>query len=265
MDGIIVNDIIEYLEEKAPKSLAMSYDNVGLLVGDQYQSVNKVMVGIEVTESLIQEAIDHECELIVVHHPLIFSPIKTIVEDNPLGRKIRALIKANISVYVAHTNIDVSQNGLNDYICQVLEWDQEKVLKQEERFHTDERLMRICSVQEQSLYDVLLHVKKQLVLKDICYVGARDKRVKRIAICTGNGMSFLDEAIEQKVDAFLTGDVRYHDAVKAQEYGIALIDAGHYGTEIISCQLFENMLVEKFGQDLQIKQQRDFLNPMETL
>lgn len=260
MDAITVKDIMDCIERLAPQDLAQDYDNIGLLIGDSKRRVNKIIVGLEVTNSLIDEAINKACDMIVVHHPLIFSPLNRIVEQDPIAHKVIRLIKADINVYVAHTNLDMAQHGLNDYLCEVLD-----IKPNIEIGFEQNRLLRICDVKQQAFKQLVWHVKERLNLDTIRYVGHLDKQIKRIGLCSGSGMSFFDMAIEQGADAYITGDLKYHDAVKAMELEVPVIDAGHYGTEIICRQLFENILKENFQEDIQIFQHNAFLDPICTL
>jgi dinuclear metal center YbgI/SA1388 family protein len=257
MDAIKVKDIMETIEKVAPRALAEAYDNVGLLVGDSRQQVRKVIVGLEVTDSLIEEAISKGCELIVVHHPLIFLPLKSITQDDSISRKVIRLIKENISLYVAHTNLDKADGGLNDYLCKILGLKPNKKLNSEEK-----DLIRICDIEPQSFSQLIIQIRDRLNLKNIRYVGSIDASIERIGVCSGSGMSLFDTAIEKGIDAYITGDVKYHDAVKAMDCGIPVIDAGHFGTEIICRQLFENILTQAFKKNIKVYQHEDFFDPI---
>ncbi len=113
--------IIKIMNEIAPEKLAKSWDNVGLLIGNADSEVDRILVALEVTKQVVDEAITRNIDLIICHHPLIFKPMKKIVESEPTGSIVRKLIKNDISVYAAHTNLDIAEGGTNDYICQLLE------------------------------------------------------------------------------------------------------------------------------------------------
>ena len=113
--------IIKIMNEIAPESLAESWDNVGFLIGNEDREVDRVMVALEVTELVVDEAINNNIDLIICHHPLLFKPMKKITDNDPIGRMVRKLIKHDIGLYVAHTNLDIAEGGTNDYIAEILE------------------------------------------------------------------------------------------------------------------------------------------------
>ncbi len=115
-----IKNVLRLLEELAPKEYAMSWDNVGLQVGDREDVVSRILVCLDITEAIIEEAISSRADFIVSHHPIIFKPIKSLLKDNPQGRIIHKAIKHNISIYCGHTNIDIAPGGLNDYIAHKL-------------------------------------------------------------------------------------------------------------------------------------------------
>lgn len=115
-----VKNVLRLLEELAPKEYAMSWDNVGLQVGDREDTVSRILVCLDVTEAVIDEAVKSNADFIVSHHPVIFKPIKSLLKDNPQGRMIHKAIKHDISIYCGHTNIDIAPGGLNDYIARRL-------------------------------------------------------------------------------------------------------------------------------------------------
>ena len=112
--------IIEIMEKIAPPYLAQSWDNVGLLVGDSYRDVQNIMVTLDVTMEVVDEAINKNVDLIISHHPLIFKPIKSINKSNPLGKTLHRLIKHEIAVYCSHTNLDSAPNGTNQVLAQII-------------------------------------------------------------------------------------------------------------------------------------------------
>lgn len=126
-----VSDIIKRLEKKYPKQNAESWDNVGLLVGDNRQEVQKIQVSLDVTEKVIDHAVENNVDLIISHHPMIFSPLKAINNNSLNGRKILKLIKSDIAVYSMHTNLDSSPEGLNEYITELLGWKDTKIIDEE--------------------------------------------------------------------------------------------------------------------------------------
>jgi len=129
--NIRVGDIIRKLEKKFPKHNAESWDNVGLLVGSNRDEVRKVQISLDATEDVIDRAIENNIDMIITHHPMIFSPLKVITDGSLVGRKVLKLIKNNIALYSTHTNLDASSEGLNDYISEILGWTETKIIAEE--------------------------------------------------------------------------------------------------------------------------------------
>jgi GTP cyclohydrolase I len=240
LDVLTVKHIIDSIERLAPKILAYEYDNVGLLIGNKDTVVTGIVTGLELTEELILEAIQLNCNVIVVHHPLIFKPIASIQVGNPQADKIIALIKNNLSLLVAHTNLDMASNGLNDYVLKKLDI---------EPAESHSANIRIGSVESQRLVDLIHKVKNTLNLEYIHYCGDENRFVSRIGLCTGSGMSFYQEALHEGIDVYITGDLKYHDATYSVDVGIPIIDATHFGTEIVVADL----LREHIEQDLKMQ------------
>ncbi len=132
--------VVNILEELAPRKLAESWDNVGLLVGDGRQEVKKVMVCLDVPEWVVDEAVSKNVDMIIAHHPIIFSGMKKINNDNVLGRKLLKLIKNNISVYCTHTNYDIVKNGLNDAFADLLGFEEHQIIEET----TQEKLLKLA-------------------------------------------------------------------------------------------------------------------------
>lgn len=259
MANLKVRDIMDVVEDLAPTHLAESYDNVGLLVGSESAFVKKVILGLELTDSLLEEAILKECDLIVVHHPLIFKPLKKIISQDVIGSKVIRLIKENISLYVAHTNLDTTIGGLNDYVASKLGIDVDVIDPLEEIPN-----IRIGSIKEMSVLDLAKHVKSSLNLDYLHYCGDEESIVSRVGLCTGSGMSFYKEAMSKEVDVFITGDMKYHDATLAVDMKVPIIDATHYGSEILVSEFLYSELSKNLeGVEFLVHELYD--NPIKTI
>ncbi len=239
---VTVNDIITYLDNLYPENNAESWDNVGLLLGTKNNKVNKVLLTLDIDEKVVDEAVENKADMIISHHPLIFNPIKSIITDSHDGRMFEKLIKNNIAVYSAHTNFDVSENGLNDYAAKLVGISVKGILSEQSS------LGRYgCFDKEHNLKDVLDICKNKFYSKNIRYVGDLDKNIKNIAIVTGSGMSEVDSCYEKNIDLFITGDVKYSGAREALNNNLSIIDLGHYGSEYIAVDLFYDVLSKKFA------------------
>ncbi len=235
----------EIMEEQAPKNLALEYDNVGLLVGDTEKEISKVLVALDLTEAVCDEAIALGASAVVTHHPIIFRAIKKITTEDTLGRRLIKLIKNDIAVYASHTNLDIASGGTNDVLFEKLELCNKKNLEKNEL-----SLGRIGDCNPISLEEFAQKTKKSLGLQAVAVSGDLSRTIKTVGICTGSGsdVKLFASAKSGGCDVFVTGDITYHDAQAALEMGLALIDATHYGTEVIVVETLKNYIQAKANE-----------------
>jgi len=257
MAGIRVSDVEKVIEAYAPKVLAENYDNVGLLVGNPHALVSKVMVGLELTDQLLEESIEKGCNLIVVHHPLIFKGLKSIRSGQAIDNRIIKLIKSDISLYAAHTNLDMTIGGLNDYFAKKAGIETE-ILSREEL-----PLVRIGKVKAQALKDLVISLKQALDLPYVHYCGDDEMLVSKVGFCTGSGMSFYQNAIKEGIDVYITGDMKYHDATMAVDMKVPIIDLTHFGSEVFVGELLSDIIKSKL--DIEVVCGRPYESPIKTL
>ena len=227
MKKITVQSIVEVMNRIAPKNLAEDWDNPGLLVGNFSAEVDKIFVCLDVSEENIKIAADFGAQLIISHHPIIFRAVKNIRTDLPLGRKIELLIKNNISVFAAHTNLDSALGGVNDVLA-------EKIGLTEIKMFGDEEISlgRLGKLPEpMTAENFAALVKKKLNAETVRLVSAGNFLISKVGICSGAGSEFILKAKFFGADAFVTGDLKYHEAQSAVENKIHVIDAGHFATE----------------------------------
>lgn len=242
---IKVNNIINEMELLAPTYLKEDFDNVGLMVGDKNKEVKKVLLALDCTLKVIEEAKKENVELIITHHPLIFKRPSSITTDTLQGKKIIELIKNDISLYSSHTNLDSVENGLNDTIVSILGFDNYKILEKNKR---DDKagLGRIVSLKESiQLEDLISKIKKSLNINNLRVVKGKDK-VNKIAIINGSGQDFIGKAVALGADCIITGDTTYHFASDYKEMEISILDVGHFASEQITFFNVMENLKEKF-------------------
>lgn len=242
---IKVNNIIKEMELLAPTYLKEDFDNVGLMVGDKNKEVKKVLLALDCTLKVIEEAKKENVELIITHHPLIFKRPSSITTDTLQGKKIIELIKNDISLYSSHTNLDSVENGLNDTIVSILGFDNSKILEKNKR---DDKagLGRIVSLNESiQLEDLISKIKKTLNINNLRVVKGKDK-VNKIAIINGSGQDFIGKAVALGADCIITGDTTYHFASDYKEMEISILDVGHFASEQITFFNVMENLKEKF-------------------
>ena len=242
---IKVNNIIKEMELLAPTYLKEDFDNVGLMVGDKNKEVKKVLLALDCTLKVIEEAKKENVELIITHHPLIFKRPSSITTDTLQGKKIIELIKNDISLYSSHTNLDSVENGLNDTIVSILGFDNFKILEKNKR---DDKagLGRIVSLNESiQLEDLISKIKKSLNINNLRVVKGKDK-VNKIAIINGSGQDFIGKAVALGADCIITGDTTYHFASDYKEMEISILDVGHFASEQITFFNVRENFKEKF-------------------
>ena len=247
--------ILDYLEQKYPLSYAEEWDNVGLLVGSREKEVHKVFLALDLTEELLEEAASFGADLILTHHPMIFRGMKRITADSSVGRKVLELIRRDISCYAMHTNYDVrafaGDSGdrirlKNQTVLSVTAGDGE----------TAEGFGCVGDLEEEmTLRRYALRVKEWYGLSDVKIYGNPDTVIRRAAICTGAGKSFLEQARRAGADVYVTGDIDHHTGIDAVADGICVIDAGHYGTEAVFGEEMEKVLRHAFPK-LEIRRER---------
>ena len=225
--------IMNALERIAPRRLAEDWDNPGLLVGSFAQRVERILIALDVDDAVTQEAIDRRADMIVAHHPAIFRGMKQLRTDLPLGKRLATLLTHGIAVAAAHTNLDVARGGVNDVLAERLGLEKLSsfVITTQEDGVT-ESLGRIGTLPAPaSIEDFARMVKVRLGISHVRLAAAAARPVRRVAVCGGAGADFIDDAVRRGADVYVTGDVKYHDAQRAVEQGLHIIDAGHYGTE----------------------------------
>ena len=224
-----VKDVMDLMELIAPKSLAQKWDNVGLMLGNPEKSVKKIMVALDLSSRVAEEALEEKVDMIVTHHPVFFKPVTSLAEDNAKAAYICALIKNDIAVFSAHTNLDAAPGGVNDVLAEKLKLDEVEVLKCGDEDAAG--LGRIGILKEPVITkNFAQKVKRALGADGVTYADAGQPCYK-IAVIGGAGSDFIHEAIYAGADTLVTGDVKYHVAQDALNLGLNIIDAGHQFSE----------------------------------
>lgn len=242
---MLCKDIIDVIEAAYPKDAAMDYDNVGLLAGSTSKEVNCVYLALDATTEVLEQAKRAGADMLITHHPLIFFPLKRVTQEDFVGRRIITLLKADISCYAMHTNYDVFSMGRLS--ADILELQCPQVLEiTYERDGITEGIGRVGILKtEMSLEECCTYVKNKLELSTLKVFGDSKKRVCTLAVCPGSGKSAIGPAIEKGAHVLVSGDIGYNDGLDAVEQGLAVIDAGHYGTEYIFMEDMRRFFQEK--------------------
>lgn len=242
---ITVKDIATAIEDYAPKRLQESYDNTGLQVGNPDMPVSAVLLCLDVTEEILEEARRRQCNMIVSHHPLLFSGLKQITGSTPTQRIVINALKHNIAIYAAHTNLDSTFEGVSYEIAHTLKMTNLQPLCPNA---DDPRtgLGIIGDISPTPKIEFLRNVKDVLNIANLRYSAQSPHIVvRRLAICGGSGASLIKEALANEADALLTGDLKYHDYTSFG-YALLLADIGHYESELCTKRIFSRIIREKF-------------------
>jgi len=234
-----VNEIYKYLCGLAPLELQMGFDNSGFQIGRLSKEVKKVLLALDVTDAVVQEAVEFGAELIVSHHPLIFSAIKTIDSSDAEGERLLKLAENGIAVISMHTNLDIAAGGVNDVLIDILGAKAESTLD-------SENCGRVGHLESPMELPVFLDIcKAKLNTKGLRYFNA-GKPVHRIAVMGGAGADSIEDAFKHGCDTYVTSDIKYHQFLRAAEMGINLIDADHFCTENPIIPVLRDKLAQAF-------------------
>lgn len=261
-----IGDIISAIEAFAPLSLQESWDNTGLQVGIPDNECRGVLVCVDVTVDVVHEAINRGCNLIVSHHPLIFKGLKSLTGSTPVEVAVMTAICAEVAIYSSHTALDSARGGVSCTMAEMLGADVISALTTRDTL-TFQGLGVVADLAEpMTPIQLLQHVQTTFGAKvarhtDYTHVMDDNTLITRIAMCGGSGGEFIGEAIEAGAQAYITGDVRYHDFVDHQD-DILLIDIGHYETEECTKDIFYNIIKRQFA-DLPVYKSQDGTNPVQ--
>ncbi len=221
--------------------------------------MERILVCLEITKDVVAEAISKDIDLIITHHPLLFSGIKCIDRRQPLGEYLIELIFTGISVYSAHTNFDAADGGNNDDLAQRLGLTQVQGL-----FGSGEYCIGRVGMLPQPMTLAELASRTDAALRHpggLRAVGDSQQMVQRVGLCTGAGAEFIPAAQAQGCDVYLSGDIKYHEAQQAKESGMCIIDAGHFGTEWIFVENMAQQLRRRIGGQAKVIESSVNVNP----
>ncbi len=251
--------LIRIIEGISPGDAAESWDNCGWQVNCAGQEIKTVLVALEVTHQVIDEAIEEGAEMILTHHPLLFSGIKKVDESDVTGGYLFRLIQSGISVYSCHTSFDKAAGGNNDYMGQLLE------LRNIRPFDRDNGLCRKGETPFEITFAELKHRAAEAFAVDESQfrsIGDLSSSITTVGWCTGAGSEFIRDAFDEGCDLYITGDVKYHEAQMAKEMGICVLDAGHYGSEkIFTENMAEQLRGACIGETVDVIESAADLNP----
>lgn len=222
----------------APKELAEEWDNVGLLVGRTSREVTRVLVALDVTEWVAEEAIDLGANLIVSHHPVMncaWSPVQSVRDDNPQGRLLLRLVEKGVGCICMHTNLDKARGGVNDALAARLGLEAAALPE------GGDGILRVGSVKEKSCTELAALVKQRLGAGSVRFLDT-GRTIRRVAVGGGACGGYFRAAAAAGCDALVTADVKYDQFLDAKAIGLCLMDAGHFPTENVVCPVLADYL-----------------------
>lgn len=244
-----LSKIYEYIDKIAPFSTQLDYDNAGLLMGSMDTEAVRVLVTLDVTMEVVQEAARKKCQLIVSHHPLIFHGLKAVTPDDPIGAVVLELARRNIAVISAHTNLDQAQGGVSEVLLDRLGITPDGFLEPAGTTADGKPYgMGAVGVLKETMEPKAFAklVKTALNARGV-RVTLGNRPVKRVAVCGGAGGDLLAKAAAWGADAYVTADVKYHEFLEAHQRGITLVDGGHFATEDPAMDVLRDQLAQTFG------------------
>ena len=242
-----VSDIVQVMEAIAPSHLAEEWDNVGLQIGDQHWPVKTLAVALDPSLQTIEESHNKNADMLITHHPLLFRPLTAIDFDTPIGIIIQRAVQYQMAIFAAHTNLDKTEDGLNDLLARRIGLQNLKVLQISSASENTsqsvnsplapERVQGIGRVGDVKrtieLQNLATNIKKELNLQKVKFAGKPDLVITKAAVCTGSGSDLLKSFHASGAQAYISGDLKYHDARDIEAAGLGIIDIGHFASEHI--------------------------------
>ncbi|MEN8199965.1 MAG: Nif3-like dinuclear metal center hexameric protein [Thermodesulfobacteriota bacterium] len=228
-----VNNILEGLGQIAPFGLAESWDNVGLLIGAPEREVTSLLLGLDPSLSLLQEAIDCGADTLVTHHPCIFRPLPAVNTSTPTGAFLEQALAHKINVVACHTNFDSAAEGVSDALAARLGVKNLRpLLPADTQKESNTGLGRIGNYPEPLPFQTFMQkVFTSLDLDTVQLTGPPPETVKTVALCGGSGSDLAEEAFRHHADVYLSAEIKHSTARWAEESGFCVIDGTHYATE----------------------------------
>ena len=224
-----IKDIVEYLKKIIPTDLAEPWDNVGLQCGNKNKEVKKIVIALDPSTKAINYAIQREAQMLITHHPLIFSPLKNLVSSEPLGELLIKMIKQDISLFVMHTNLDSVREGVSDALLFQLGIKFKGVLSPKQSPNTG--FGRWGEMPQVIGAEKFIQLVKQKLQCSVVRVIGQKEKIKKVGVCGGSASDLIPMALELGLDAFVIGEIKYHPARLFEEIPMLVLEVGHYESE----------------------------------
>lgn len=240
-----IQEFTAAMERIAPRELAAEFDNPGLLVEPDHDEIHRVLVALDCTKAVAEEAVEWGADLVLTHHPLFFHPVKHMAYSDPATTAACILLRHGIGLFAAHTNLDAAHGGVNDTLCELL--------GVRDTIPFDEGIGRVGTIKEPESLEQFSRRVETLLGSKPSVSGDLARQIRRVAVLGGSGGSSIAPAAQESADVLLTGEVKHSDAIDAATMGIALVVGGHYETEcVILPPLINRLQNECFGVQYQL-------------
>ena len=240
-----IQEFTAAMERIAPRELAAEFDNPGLLVEPDHDEIHRVLVALDCTKAVAEEAVEWGADLVLTHHPLFFHPVKHMAYSDPATTAACILLRHGIGLFAAHTNLDAAHGGVNDTLCELL--------GVRDTIPFDEGIGRVGTIKEPESLEQFSRRVETLLGSKPSVSGDLARQIRRVAVLGGSGGSSIAPAVQESADVLLTGEVKHSDAIDAATMGIALVVGGHYETEcVILPPLINRLQNECFGVQYQL-------------
>jgi len=242
-ESLTVSGLLDFLDGYAPFALAESWDNVGLLVGSPATNVSGILISLDTTLDVFDEAKASGCNTIISHHPLLFQPLKQVLTNTVQGRLLRRALLDDVQIIACHTNLDVVPAGVNDALAAKIGMTATQPLVARD-CATSCGFGRIGALRKgMTGPQFLQHLRTSLNQSDILVAGVLPEIIDRVAVCGGSCGEFGPQAQDAGAQLLVTSEVKHSQARWAEDAGFCLIDCGHYATE----QVVVPILLEKIA------------------
>lgn len=246
-----VKQIIDIIDQIAPFSLAESWDNSGLQVGDPGWQVSKILIALDVTGKALAEAEKLGCDMLIAHHPLIMSPEKQIDFSRMPGTAVLTSARSRIAIVCAHTNLDKARDGLNDYLAQKIGvFCTDVFLADAMENESSGQVPGIGRIGQlggsMTLEQLACRIKEKLGISRVRIIGNPGDMVSTAVLCSGSGGALTTQFLGSGMDVYITGDLKYHEARDIESHGKSAVDVGHFSSEFIAVELLKNRLGQMF-------------------
>jgi len=246
-------EIINILNSFADPKLIDSWDNTGFQIGNDELDVKRILIALDLDDPVLEKAIKEDYQMIITHHPIIFNPLKSITNKTYQGRLILKLISNDIVAYNAHSNLDLAIGGVNDELARILNIKNTEPLSELLIEGQTYGYGRTGSIEEILAKEFIYRIKEILEINDVKVYGNIDKNISKVSVCGGSGGDFILDSYKKGAHAYITGDIKYHEAQLGLQLGMIIIDVGHFHSEKVILAKIKEFLIDSFKEDMYIE------------